>query len=138
MLIEFVNIWSIFGHVLGNWAQGLAWEGDLVCHVDLDPRVLLWNAENFVCVNTTRTTGQLGGLASCYKPMSLKSNLAIDHSTCTMRCTQAQLNGRARLRKDCCDRRNLQATKCTKPPEMQNNSNQEHRKHKNESMHNCA
>ena len=31
------NILSIFGHVLGNWAQGLAWGGDLVCHADWTP-----------------------------------------------------------------------------------------------------
>ena len=37
ILIDLVNIWSIFGHVLGNWAQGLAWGGDLVCHAAWTP-----------------------------------------------------------------------------------------------------
>ena len=36
-----VNIWSIFGHVLSNWAQRLAWGGDLVCHAAWTPRVII-------------------------------------------------------------------------------------------------
>ena len=40
-LLDFVNIWSIFGHVLGNWAQGLAWGGDLVCHAAWAPRGII-------------------------------------------------------------------------------------------------
>ena len=40
------NIWLIFGHVLGNWAQGLAW-GEIWFVTRPGPPgvLLLWNAE---------------------------------------------------------------------------------------------
>lgn len=37
MLVDLVNIWSIFGHVLGDWAQDLPGGRDLLCHAAWTP-----------------------------------------------------------------------------------------------------
>ena len=48
---DLVNIWSIFGHVLGNWAQGLAWGGRFGLSRGLGPPGYYYGMQSTIIVD---------------------------------------------------------------------------------------